>query len=251
MSNRSEVGSVVVIMAKEPVAGRVKTRLSPPLSRHAAALLSQALLEDTMSMVSRVNGLRLAVAVSPPAAVQTWGTRLPGRPLLLPVEGGDIGACLAAATGQLFAAGFSRVIALNSDSPTLPVSVLEQAVVLLDFADVVVGPSDDGGYYLVGLGAPCPGLFHDIDWSSARVAAQTRARADALGCSTAWLPSWYDVDTPANLARLAQEALRLPADVLASTRHVLASIAPPSAPDAANVRSRATAHEPRNGETNR
>jgi uncharacterized protein len=216
--------SVIAIMAKEPVAGRAKTRLSPALSLPDAARLSRALLEDTIALVSSVRGPRLALAISPPAAVETWGSALPGGALLLPVQGPDIGACLLDATGRLFAAGFTRVLALNSDSPTLPSACLESALVLLGSTDVVLGPSDDGGYYLVGLRRPCPGLFCDISWSSARVRDQTLARAQALGCSTALLQTWYDVDTPADLDRLVRDLDHLPGDTLAATRRFLASV---------------------------
>jgi uncharacterized protein len=250
MSSNRTGGAVVVIMAKQPVAGRVKTRLLPALSPGAAARLSQALIEDTITLASRVAQVHVAVAVSPPGAVETWGRRLPHEPVLLPVEGPDIGACLAAATGHLFSIGFSRVIALSSDSPTLPVSALERAVALLRDADVVIGPCEDGGYYLVGLRAPCPGLFSDIDWGSERVSAQTRERADTLGRSTAWLHPWYDVDTPDDLERLSREASGLPAGVLASTRRVLAFLASEAVLDPDNGRSSGTADEPRHEESN-
>ena len=219
--------TVVVVMAKEPVAGRAKTRLSPALSLADAARLSAALLDDTISLVSGLRDVRLAIAITPGSALETWGRTLAGHALLLGVDGHDIGECLCEATGRLFASGFSRVVALDADSPHLPSSRLERAVAHLGDTDVVIGPSEDGGYYLVGLRRPCPDLFSGIAWSSAHVREQTLARADALGCSTAVLEPCYDVDTPTDLDRLARDLARLPVDTLVSTRRLLASLSRP------------------------
>jgi uncharacterized protein len=215
-------GSVVVIMAKQPAAGRTKTRLCPPLSPADAAELSEALLLDTAALVSGVRDVELAVAVTPSAAVETMRPGLPAAALLLPVEGADVGACLGQATSRLFAAGFSRVMALNADGPTLPGTYIEQADALLGRNDVVLGPSEDGGYYLVGLRRPCPDLFRDIAWSTAGVMLQTVDRAAALGFSAALLPPWYDVDTAADLERLRRELACLPPRALANTRRFFA-----------------------------
>ena len=189
MSHATPMRPVVVVMAKEPVAGRAKTRLSPRLSPLDAARLSSALLDDTISLVSRLRHVHLALAITPGSAVETWGRTLDGEALLLGIDGRDIGECLCEATGRLFGSGFSPVLALNADSPHLPAARLDRAFACLEDTDVVIGPSDDGGYYLVGLRRPCPGLFSGIAWSSAHVREQTLARADALNCSTALLES--------------------------------------------------------------
>jgi glycosyltransferase A (GT-A) superfamily protein (DUF2064 family) len=141
---------------------------------------------------------------------------------LLPVAGVDIGDCLSQVLGRLLAAGHPRAIALNSDGPTLPESRLRQAFARLDGTDVVLGPSEDGGYYLIGLKQACPELFRDIEWSSERVTAQTLARAQAMGLSVALLPPWYDVDTSADLDRLQGELATLPATALPHTRRFFA-----------------------------
>ena len=214
--------SVVVIMAKQPAVGRTKTRLCPPLSPCEAAELYKALLHDTITLVSRLRRIRLAAAVTPPSAIDTMRSSLPDDAILVPVEGADIGVCLSQATGHLFAAGFCRVIALNSDGPTLPAAYIARAHALLEQSDVVLGPNADGGYYLVGLRRPCPELFCDIAWSTARVTAQTVDRAAALGLSVALLPSWYDVDTAADLERLRVELACLPSQTLACTRRFFA-----------------------------
>ena len=214
--------AVVVVMAKQPAVGRTKTRLCPPLSAVEAAELYQALLDDTITLVSRLRRFRLAAAVTPPAAIDAMRASVPRDALLVPVAGADIGACLDQATGHLFARGFCRVIALNSDGPTLPAEHIERAEALLEQADVVLGPNVDGGYYLIGLRRPCPDLFRDIAWSTGRVAAQTLDRAAALGLSVALLPPWYDVDTAADLERLRIELAGLPPQALTCTRRFFA-----------------------------
>ena len=222
MSGHQAVGrSVVVIMAKQPAVGRTKTRLCPPLSPVEAAELYRALLDDTITLVSRLRHFRLAVAVTPASAIDAIRPSVPDDAILVPVDGADLGACLTQATTHLFGDGFRRVIPLNSDGPTLPSAYLEQAEALLEQHDVVLGPSEDGGYYLVGLRHSCPDLFRDIAWSTSRVAAQTMDRAAMLGLSLALLPPWYDVDTPADLERLRVEVGHLPPHALACTRRFL------------------------------
>ena len=126
-------------------------------------------------------------------------------------------------TCQLFDSGYPRVIVLDSDSPTLPATYIERADRLLDSHDLVVGPSEDGGYYLVGLRQPRPELFRGIAWSTRHVTAQTLDRAAEFGLSVAILPAWYDVDTGADLERLRMEVAGLPSVALRATRRVLAS----------------------------
>jgi glycosyltransferase A (GT-A) superfamily protein (DUF2064 family) len=141
--------------------------------------------------------------------------------LLLPVAGADIGDCLNRALSHLLGRGHDGVLALNSDGPTLPVGYLKQALARLDEADVVLGPGEDGGYYLIGFKEPHPGLFREIDWSTERVTAQTLERAEALDLRVSMLPPWYDVDTAVDLARLRAEVGGLSSDALSHTRRFL------------------------------
>jgi rSAM/selenodomain-associated transferase 1 len=217
---------VLVIMAKEPAVGQTKTRLCPPLTCAEAAALYEAMLRDTIELVAGpsaslragLEGVRLAIAVTPPGAADSFRRISPPDAILLPVAGADIGDCLNQVLGRLLADGHSRAIALNSDGPTLPVATLCQAIAWLNGADVVLGPSEDGGYYLIGLTQPRPELFRGIEWSSERVTAQTLARAEAMGLRVALLPPWYDVDTAADLDRLRAELATLPAEALPHTR---------------------------------
>jgi rSAM/selenodomain-associated transferase 1 len=211
----------LVIMAKEPAVGRTKTRLCPPLTLAQAAALYEALLRDTIGLAAGQEGVQLAIAVTPPEALVAFRRWSPSGASLLPVRGADIGDCLNKVLGQLLARGHAQAMALNSDGPTLPASHLRQAVAALASADVVLGPGEDGGYYLIGLKKPHPDLFRDIEWSTERVTAQTLARAEALGLSVALLPAWYDVDTASDLERLRAEVASLPDDAVPYTRHFL------------------------------
>ncbi|UCC61738.1 MAG: TIGR04282 family arsenosugar biosynthesis glycosyltransferase [Anaerolineae bacterium] len=226
--------SVLVIMAKEPAVGQTKTRLCPPLTPMEAAALYEAMLRDTIGLVAGLQGVRLAIAVTPPEATDSFRRISPPDAILLPVAGADIGDCLDQVLGRLLADGYSQAIALNSDGPTLPVATLREAIVRLDGAEVVLGPSEDGGYYLIGLKQPRPELFRGIEWSSERVTAQTLARAEAMGLSVAVLPRWYDVDTSADLDRLWAELATLPAEALPYTRRFFAHRLQESPPGCSN-----------------
>ena len=211
----------LVIMAKEPAVGRTKTRLCPPLRLEQAAALYEALLRDTIDRAAGLEGVQLAVAVTPAEALNTFRPWCPPDTLLLPVTGADIGDCLNQVLSLLLSRGYAGAMALNSDGPTLPIEQLRQAVARLDRADVVLGPGEDGGYYLIGLKEQHPGLFQGIDWSTERVAAQTLEKAGILGLCVSLLPTWYDVDTAADLVRLRAEVATLPANAVPHTRHFL------------------------------
>ena len=215
--------AALAIMAKLPTTGQAKSRLSPPLTLAQAAMLYEAMLLDTIKLTARLEGVRLAIAITPPEAVEYFREISPPETALLPVTGGDIGDCLDQTLERLLAAGHARALALNSDGPTLPITYLRQALTELRDReiDVVLGPSEDGGYYLIGLKQPEPGLFEGIAWSTAQVAAQTVTKAEAMGLRVAQLPPWYDVDTVADLARLQVELRTLPDRAVPHTRRVL------------------------------
>jgi rSAM/selenodomain-associated transferase 1 len=211
----------LVIMAKAPAVGRTKTRLCPPLTLEQAAALYEALLRDTIGLAARLEGVQRAIAVTPPEAAVLFRQWSPPGTILLPVVGADIGDCLDQVLSHLLASGHAGAMALNSDGPTLPASHLRQAVARLNEADVVLGPGEDGGYYLIGLREPHHGLFREIDWSTTRVTTQTLEKAERLDLSVALLPTWYDVDTSADLDRLRAEIADLPPDALSHTRRFL------------------------------
>jgi rSAM/selenodomain-associated transferase 1 len=208
----------MAVMAKVPRSGAVKTRLVPPLTGAEAKSLSEAFLSDmtaNIALASRTAPIAGYVAYAPAGAEAEFaGILAPGTGLVLadgsgPMPAGvdGLGRCLLHATRALLATGAASVCLVNADSPTLPTSFLvEAATALLRPGErVVLGPAEDGGYYLIGLKAPHARLFADVAWSTPAVSGQTRAQATALGLDTMVLPTWYDVDDPATLTRLARE----------------------------------------------
>jgi len=228
--------AALAVMAKRPIAGNTKTRLCPPLSAEQAAALFEALLLDTIQLVLELEDVQLAIGITPPEAAGFFRPISPPGTLFVPVAGADIGRCLDRVLTRLSQEGYGKVLALNSDGPSLPLSYLRQSVAGLDDVDVVLGPSEDGGYYLIGLKAPQPGLFEGISWSTEKVTEQTLARAKHLGLTVALLPPWYDTDTPADLERLEDEVRSLPPGDLPHTRLCLQQLKPPSGRDGRRVR---------------
>lgn len=198
----------VTIMAKVPRPGAVKTRLCPPLTPRQAAHLYRCFLRDKIEQVRTLEGARAAVAFTPAQARRLFETLAPGF-LLLPQHGPDLGSRLARCLAELLRLGHAGAIAIDSDTPTLPTAFLQRGVEALARreADVVLGPSEDGGYYLIGVQAERPELFADMPWSTPAVLPETLRRARAAGLTTACLPTWFDVDTAADLDRL-QASLR-------------------------------------------
>ncbi len=216
--------AALVIMAKEPVKGGTKTRLCPPLNLNEAAQLYEAFLLDTLTLVSNIGGLKIAVAVTPPNAVDYFQKITSSETILLPVDCKDIGECLVNTLGRLLALGYPKALALNSDGPTLPSEYIERAVNLLDEHDIVYGPSEDGGYYLVGLKRIYKELFQNISWSTSAVLEQSLANLQQLGLNVALLPEWYDIDTASDLPRLLSDLERLSPDSLTQTRRFFSDL---------------------------
>ena len=205
----------IAVMAKAPTVGRVKTRLVPPLSPDEAAALGGCFLRDATANIALAGqGVPIDgfVAYAPAGSEALFHPVIePGTGFVLAdgspampagVEG--FGRCLLHAAQGLLARGYAAVCLINSDSPTLPTALLVEAAAALALPGdrLVLGPADDGGYYLIGLKAAHAPLFRAIDWSTARVAGQTRAQADAIGLETVMLRSWFDVDDIGSLRTL-------------------------------------------------
>ena len=200
----------LAVMTKVPRAGKVKTRLTPPLSREEAAALNTCFLRDTTSAISAAarNGHAAGIAVyTPVGEEEAYRGILPEEFQLVPQRGDAFGERLIFASEDLFRLGFESVCLINSDSPTVPQRIFEQAARLLAQSGdrILLGPSDDGGYYLIGLKKPQRDIFHGIDWSTAHVFSQTMQRAAGMGISVELLPTWYDVDDCLTLRRLCEE----------------------------------------------
>jgi len=247
----------LAVMTKAPHAGRVKTRLVPPLTLREAAELNKCFLRDTVAAISNACGSRrvgdvgktqstrqphashseaararaCGIAVyTPVGAESAYAGILPAYFTLLPQRGDKFGERLYFAVEDLFKCGFESVCLIDSDSPTVSAANFEHAVeVLAAFGDrVVLGPSDDGGYYLIGLKKPDRHLFEQIDWSTERVLKQTIQRANDIELEVKLLPAGYDVDDEAGLRRLNDELLRnglgSSSEVAPSTRRFLAAL---------------------------
>jgi hypothetical protein len=193
--------ALLIIFAKEPRPGQVKTRLSPPLSPEAAAQLYHRFLQDILDEMARVPEVRLAVAFSPPTARGFFRRLAPPGTILFPQEGADLGDRMARAFARNFAAGFGSVLLRGSDVPDLPAAVVSEAAAVLTSgqAQVLLGPATDGGYHLVGLTEPQPALFQGPAWSSSTVLTDTLCLARQLGLRVHLLPPWADIDTYDNL----------------------------------------------------
>ena len=186
-------------MAKHPVPGRVKTRLAAALGADAACALYRAFVLD---LAERLGALPYAVTWAYTPGDAPFAALLP-RARCRPQRGRDLGERLAAAIADELAAGPGPVLAIGADAPHLPETALAEAASALGRdADVVLGPAADGGYYLIGLRAPAPGLFAGIDWSTDGVLEATLARAQAAALAVHFLPPSFDVDRPADLVLL-------------------------------------------------
>jgi rSAM/selenodomain-associated transferase 1 len=200
----------IAVMAKASIPGHAKTRLVPPLTPEEAASLNTAFLRDiadNLIVASASANIAPYMAYAPAGSAAFFREVLPARVGLLETVAPTLGECLLQAATGLTDAGHEAVCLLNSDSPTLPVAYLVAAATALAVPGdrMVLGPSTDGGYYLIGLKQPHRRLFEEIDWSTERVADQTLARARELNLAVHLLPSWYDVDDLQALRLLAGE----------------------------------------------
>jgi uncharacterized protein len=193
------------VMAKDPRAGQVKTRLCPPLTPEMAARLYQCFLLDVLDLVAGIPGVDPVIAFSPADARKEFSRLTSGRFLLIPQHGADLGARLENSFRVLFQQGYKQIAAVSTDSPDLPSEYLGEAFSRLEKAPVVLGPCPDGGYYLIGLSRLIPELFRDMPWSTERVVPETEHRVKGMGLSLSYLPEWHDVDTGADLHRLVEE----------------------------------------------
>ncbi|WP_254061884.1 TIGR04282 family arsenosugar biosynthesis glycosyltransferase [Granulicella sp. L60] len=215
----------LAVMAKAPRPGRVKTRLAPPLSLEEAAAINICFLRDTTENLAAVCGGDGAAAAgvisyTPVGDEALFDNLLPAGFVLVPQRGDGFGERLLGTVEDLLACGYGSVCLIDSDSPTVPAAAFEQAVEELRRPEdrVVIGPSDDGGYYLIGVKRAHRELFADITWSTTSVYAETMAAASAAGIEVVELPLWYDVDDGATLDVLTAELLRDTPPAFASVR---------------------------------
>ncbi len=238
----------LLIFAKLPEPGRVKTRLIPKLGPDGAALLYEAFLDDTIALCQGVREVDLEVwaagGESAPdderGSAAYFQGRHPGLRLRYQL-GPDLGTRLRSAFETAFKEGCDDVVVTGSDHPTLPIRYLRGSFTALTETEVVVGPSADGGYYLIGLRRSAwpkaGGLFAGVPWSTPGVLSATRERTRSLGLRHVELPEWYDVDDPSDLPRLGRDA-----DADSRTAQALARLA---ARDETGRGLRGTGNDPR------
>lgn len=214
-------------MAKVPGLEPVKSRLHGALTPAMATLLHRCLLLDRLDDLARMPGTCPVLAFSPPWARAQAAALAPAGFPLLPQRGADLGERMSSLVADLLAEGHRGVVVIGSDSPTLPAEHVADAARALanGVADLVLGPAEDGGYYLIGLARPQPALFAEIPWSTDRVLSLTRARAAGLGLRTLVLPEWFDVDTASDLQRL-RDVLRAGGALPRRTARYLQAIDP-------------------------
>jgi len=209
-----------VVVAKAPQAGYAKTRLVPPLSPEGAARLYAGFLLDAADVALALAWERVSV-IHPVGSRDALAALLPDGLELVEQPARGLQAALSHAFESHLALGFDRVVLIGSDNPTLTCEPIVKACHALDRADVVIGPSVDGGYYLLGMKRLHPELFQGIEWSTPRVCAQTVAAARRAGLDVARVAEWFDVDEAADLARLESELASSPPDVAPHTRRAL------------------------------
>ncbi|MEO5954178.1 MAG: TIGR04282 family arsenosugar biosynthesis glycosyltransferase [Nitrospiraceae bacterium] len=203
--------TALVIFAKAPIPGEVKTRLCPPLTPDEAATLHGSFVLDMLERSKlAVAKLQLPfhryLACAPSSELVFFKIMEERQSVhLVDQVGEDLGQRMHRTSVDLFAKGYRQVIIVGTDVPTLPLSVYQEAFSMLDRSDVVLGPALDGGYYLIGLKQPAEKLFTGVPWSTDQVLAVTQQKAKTLGLSVGLTTAWRDVDTIADLQSLTTE----------------------------------------------
>ncbi|MDE2889106.1 MAG: TIGR04282 family arsenosugar biosynthesis glycosyltransferase [Gemmatimonadota bacterium] len=199
------MSTCLIIFARNPEPGSVKTRLHTRYTPNQAAAIYRAFILDTVQAAKEATVDRHCVACDPPGSEAELSDLVGPGWILFPQARADLGERMYQAARHCFDLGAGRVVIIGTDVPSLPPCHVNRAFELLQGHDIVLGPSTDGGYYLVGLARPQREIFQDIAWSTERVFDQTLERARSLGLTVGLLPSWYDVDTPAQLDHLVED----------------------------------------------
>ena len=191
-------GTRILIFAKAPVPGKVKTRLIPAIGAEAAAILAATMLDRTARAALDSDVGSVELCMDPPSGHPDWMGQVPLDVVPTPQGEGGLGERLARAARRVLAAG-DRVILIGTDCPELDRDRLVTAAAALERHDAVIHPTQDGGYALLGLAKFDECLFERIAWSTDQVAAQTIARIEALGWSLHVGETLRDIDEPADL----------------------------------------------------
>ncbi len=215
----------LVITAKVPMEGRVKTRLLSLFNPKDATRLYECFLKDTIEKVKGIDGVDRYIAYHPKDGRAYFeGLKYRSVFSLIPQNGSGLGERLKNLASHLFLLDYGRVVVIGSDSPSLPSVFIKNAFDSLSNHSIALGPCRDGGYYLIGMNMPVPQLFEDIPWSTPQVFEKTMERIDELGCALSLLPEWYDVDTPNDVDRLIEDIDSKSGERLRHTERFLAAL---------------------------
>ena len=206
----------LIVFVKNPRPNQVKTRLLPVLTAEQAASLYRAFLTDWCNLLCTLPDIDQIIAYTPPDCQPDLEKLIGKHATYIPQKGNELGERLTNATKWGIESGYEKIIIVGSDSPTLPKSFIIDAITALDSRDMAIGPSVDGGYYLIGFSSKnlanvVPFVFEGIEWSTAQVLQQTLAIIETRKVTLKLLPPWYDVDTPEDLEFLSAHlrAIRL------------------------------------------
>ncbi len=214
--------NALIVFAKIPQANKVKTRLTSLITAEEAARLYDAFVKDALDVYQDL-GVDVRLYFGPsdvaiPQELQPAGVSIHTQ------KGEGLGARMAAAFAETFVAGYTKVVIIGTDHPTLPESFIKQAYeVISDPNAISIGPSEDGGYYLLGMNSFFPQVFQDMTYSHDRVFLDTLARVEGTPASLHILPEWYDVDDPETLRRLVKDVGKVDSQ-LVRTRVVLSEL---------------------------
>ena len=193
----------LIVFVKNPIPGAVKTRLQTRYAPDQVAALYTAFVRDVLARAESIDIDRRVIAFDPPDAESEvcalFGAGVKAQWQFVPQVQEDLGARMREALVQQLDAGASAAVLIGTDIPSLPADHITQAFDLLRTKDVVLGPSTDGGYYLVGVSKSAPEIFEDVEWSTPSVLAQTIDRVQRAGNTLGLVPPWFDVDTPDEL----------------------------------------------------
>ena len=203
-------GDCAILFARTPIPGKVKSRLWSHLTPEQACALHCAAASDTVARLAETlpNASWWVFFSEDPSRAETYRVVLPLRFRCAIQEGNSLGDRMGAAFARAFASGARRVVIFGSDSPTLPRAIPDRAFRALAACDLVVGPAEDGGYYLIGCRRFDPRLFQGVEWSTAKTCEQTLANAARINYTTALLEPWFDLDEWSDVERLLADARR-------------------------------------------
>lgn len=226
MSEQNEpvAASQIGVFAKFWEPGKVKTRLARTIGNTQAAEIYKQFIRNTLERTSGI-ATRHTLVVTPERRLPDFLDITPDGWSLETQSEGDLGERISAYFNLAFEHQFKKVLLVGSDSPTIPSEIIKKAFEELDHFDCVIGPSHDGGYYLIGLTNFQPEIFESIQWSSELVFQQTMERAAALKLSVSTLATWYDVDTIEDLKRVLADLSSLPPERLTRTETEICSLA--------------------------